>query len=62
MSFQEKLNSRKLWLAVATVVLATGLLILGFITSDNWVNVCSMTVGAYMLAQAWVDGKANGKG
>lgn len=54
-SFSQKLNSRKLALAASTIATATGLLIYGFLSGDNWVNVVSITGGAYMATQAWID-------
>ena len=54
-TFSQKLNSRKLTVAVGTMATATGLLIAGLITGDNWVNVVSLTAGAYMATQAWQD-------
>lgn len=55
----EKLNSRKLWIAVGTELLATALLIADTIKSEHWVTVTITVIGAYMATQAWVDGKNN---
>ena len=54
-TFSQKLNSRKLALAVGVLLSATMLLIGGYITGDNWVNVTTVTSGAYMATQAWID-------
>lgn len=60
-TFSQKLNSRKLALAVYITLVATALLVLGYITGDNWVNVTTVTAGAYMATQAWIDrNKLNG--
>jgi len=53
--FSEKLNSRKLALAVGVILTATALLFNGLITGDNWVSVTSVTAGAYMASQAYID-------
>ncbi len=60
MTFREKLNSRKLGVATACILIATGLLIAGSIGPDNWVTVVITVAGAYMATQAYVDVK-NGK-
>lgn len=57
---KEKLNSRKLWVAVGTEILATGLLIAGAIQAEHWVTVTITVVGAYMVTQAYVDRGKNG--
>lgn len=54
-TFSQKLNSRKLALSVGTIGAATGLLVGGFLSGDNWVNVVSITAGAYLATQAWQD-------
>ena len=55
MSFAEKLNSRKLALAVVAIALATVLLITGHIEAENWTTVIITIGGAYMASQAYVD-------
>lgn len=58
-TFSQKLNSRKLALTVGVILSAVGLLVGGYISGDNWVNVVSITAGAYMATQVWQDrGKA----
>ena len=54
-TFSQKLNSRKLMLTVGIIATASGLLVTGFISGDNWVNVVSITAGAYMATQVWQD-------
>ena len=60
MTFREKLNSRKLAIAVGVIFLATALLIAKLIEADHWVTVVITVAGAYMATQAYVDAK-NGK-
>ena len=50
-----KLNSRKLWVAVGTEFLSTGLLLADYIKPDNWVTVTITVIGAYLATQAWQD-------
>ncbi len=54
-TFSQKLNSRKLALAIGCILSATALLVGGYISGDNWVNCVSITAGAYMATQAWED-------
>jgi hypothetical protein len=54
-SFSQKLNSRKLALAVGVILSATALLVGGYISGDNWVNVTTVTSAAYMATQVWQD-------
>jgi len=54
-SFSQKLNSRKLTLTAGVILSATALLVGGYITGDNWVNVVSVTSAAYMTTQVWQD-------
>ena len=54
---REKLNSRKLAVAVGAIFLATALLIAKSIEADHWVTVIITVGGAYMATQAYVDAK-----
>ncbi len=56
-TFREKLNSRKLLIAASFELLATLLLVTGFIGPDNWVTVTITIGGAYMATQAYEDKK-----
>ena len=51
-----KLNSRKLFVALFTEILSTGLLIGGLLESDHFVTITITIVGAYMASQGYVDG------
>jgi len=53
--FSQRVNSRKLYLAIGVILFATMLVIGGYISGDNWVNAVSITAGAYMGSQAYVD-------
>ena len=59
-TFSQKLNSRKLALTVGIIIAATGLLVGGYITGDNWVNCVSITAGAYMTTNVWQAKNGNG--
>jgi hypothetical protein len=59
MTFAEKINSRKFILAVGSILLATVLLVTGQIEPDNFVTIVISIGGAYMVSQAYVDGKRN---
>ena len=52
---RDKLNSRKLLVALVTESLATVLLMGGAIQAEHWVTVTITIVGAYMASQGWVD-------
>ena len=52
---REKLNSRKLMLALLLISVATGLLIAKLIEAEHWVTVAITIGGAYMATQAYVD-------
>ena len=52
-TFSQKLNSRKLLLVAKIILIATGLLVYGYITGDNWVNVTIVTSTAYMATNVW---------
>ena len=52
-SFGQKLNSRKLALTVGLILSSTALLVWGYITGDNWVNVATVTSAAYMATNVW---------
>jgi len=52
-TFSQKLNSRKLLLVAKIILLTTGLLVYGYITGDNWVNVTIVTSTAYMATNVW---------
>lgn len=59
-TFSQKLNSRKLALTAGVILSATALLVGGYITGDNWVNVTTVTSAAFMATQVWLDrGKNN---
>jgi hypothetical protein len=53
----DKLNSRKLWVAVGTELLSTVLLATGNIEAEHFVTITITVIGAYMATQAYVDGK-----
>ena len=55
MTFKEKLNSRKLFIAFAASIVATLLLLGGVIQAEHWVTVIITVVGSYMATQAYVD-------
>ena len=57
MTFREKLNSRKLAVAVGCILLATGLLLAKIIEAEHWVTIVITVAGAYLGAQAYVDAK-----
>jgi len=52
-TFSQKLNSRKLALTLGVLGSATALLVGGYITGDNWVNVATVTAAAYMATNVW---------
>ena len=52
-----KLYSRKFFVAIAAESLATGLLMGGFISSEQWHQVTMAVVGAYLVAQGFADGR-----
>lgn len=52
-TFSQKLNSRKLALTTGIIGAATALLVSGYITGDNWVNVAIVTSTAYMATNVW---------
>lgn len=54
-TFGQKVNSRKFALACGVISVATALVVGGYITGDNWVNIATVITGAYMAAQAWLD-------
>lgn len=54
---KEKLNSRKLYIAVGTEFLNVALLLGGAIQAEHFVTITITVIGAYMATQAWVDGK-----
>ena len=54
-TFREKLNSRKLFVAIAASTVATLLLLGGAIEAEHWVTVVITICGAYMAVQAYVD-------
>ena len=54
---RDKINSRKLFVALLTEFLSTALLIAGQIEAEHWVTVTLTIVGAYMAAQGFVDSK-----
>lgn len=54
-TFSQKLNSRKLAMAMYVTLSASALLMGGYLSGDNWVNVVAITAGAYMTTQAWAD-------
>ena len=56
--FRQKLNSRKLLLSGLVLLGSAALLVGGYITGDNWVNIATVITAGYMATQAWED-KAN---
>ena len=54
-SFKEKLNSRKLALAIVFEGLASVFLFTGLIEAEHWVTVTITIGGAYLATQAYVD-------
>ena len=52
---RDKLNSRKLMVAIGCIFLASLLLAAGFIQAEHWVTVVITIGGAYMATQAYVD-------
>lgn len=54
-SFSQKLNSRKLALTIGVILSATALLVGGYISADNWVNVTTVTAATYMATNVWQD-------
>lgn len=56
-TFGQKLNSRKLLIAVSFEVVAVILLVAGLIEAEHWVTVTITIGGAYMATQAYVDKK-----
>ena len=54
--FREKLNSRKLLIALLFETVAALFLAAGMIEADHWVTVTITIGGAYMATQAYVDG------
>lgn len=57
--FSEKLNSRKLALTASSILIGTLLLVNGYITGNNWINLVEILAGAYMATQAYVDVRGN---
>jgi len=56
---RDKINSRKLFVALFTEFLSTALLAAGLIQAEHWVTVTITIVGAYMAAQGFVDSKSS---
>ena len=54
-TFRQKLNSRKLLIAVSFEVIAAILLYAGLIEAEHWVTVTITIGGAYLATQAYVD-------
>jgi hypothetical protein len=52
-----KLNSRKLFVTVLTLVSCSGLLVTKNLESGDFASIIMAVVGAYMASRAWVDGK-----
>ena len=52
----DKLNSRKLFVALFTEILTTGLLVAGLLDGDHFVTITITIVGAFMASQGYVDG------
>ena len=55
---RDKLNSRKLLVALVTFSACCGLLINGNLESKDFSTITLAIVGAYMASQGYVDGKA----
>ena len=56
-TFSQKLNSRKLLIAVSFELVAAMFLAFGMIEAEHWVTVTITIGGAYMATQAYVDKK-----
>ena len=56
-TFREKLNSRKLLIAVSFQLISVVFLYMGLIEAVHWVTVTITIGGAYMATQAYVDKK-----
>jgi len=50
-------SSKKMTIGIGYLVLATGLLLLGNIEGEQWVQATSIVVGALLCAQAYQDRK-----
>lgn len=50
-----KWNSRKLAVAFGVAALSTVLLVLGYIQEETWAQIISVTLIAYLPAQAYID-------
>ncbi len=55
-------TSRKLWITGVSALIATALLMAGFITEGVWQTVFLGTIGVYIVSQAGVDGVGALKG
>jgi hypothetical protein len=50
-----KWSSRKLAIAVGALLLATSLLVLGYVDQSVWQFAFTMTIGSYLAGQTIVD-------
>lgn len=53
----DKLNSRKLLVALVTFVGSSLLLVFGHLESNDFATITLAIVGSYMASQGYVDGK-----
>ena len=60
MTMPEKLKSRKFWVAMMAISVATGLLIAGLITNEQWMQIFGLTVGSYLVSQGIADHGVSG--
>ena len=56
---RDKINSRKLMVALVTFATSCGLLVQGHLESGDFATITLAIVGAYMASQGYVDGKNN---
>ena len=54
---RDKLNSRKLAVALVTFASSAGLLVTGHLESGDFATITLAIVGAYMASQGYVDSK-----
>lgn len=55
---RDKLNSRKLFVALFTESLSAILLMRGLLAGNEFVTITITIIGAYMASQGYVDGKS----
>lgn len=54
---RQKLNSRKLFVALFTFLVSTALLLNGSLESGDFSTITLAIVGSYMASQGYIDGK-----